>query len=209
MSANDVKQEILAPMQKLYLPPRQMPEPDQIGALQQYVQALNGFGGDALKVAWQEVRDKWLKLSWPPPALFVQAARRAAGAGKSNVRIRLEEKQRENGVRWSRWLAARTSDLGQRAAREGFAFGLKMHILEEGKTAEQFSVAEALAHAATARRNVENLKPGGIGDAIRRMAARRDVFELEAAREIDLACAERSEHRAAPQQLGFNPAELL
>lgn len=211
MAADDVKTEILAPMQRLYMPTKQISESetDKIAALQQYVSALEGFGKDALHAAWAEVRDKWVKLSWPPPAMFVQAARRAARVGKTSLQTRNEERNAEKQKRWARWLEVRTSELGLGAARDGFAYGLKMAILEEGKTADQISVAEHLAESAQARRTLENLQPCVITDILLRMAAQRNEFEKETSYEIEMANAKRQEFRQAPQQIPFHDSELL
>lgn len=78
MSALDVQNEILEPMQRMFTPRRhQMGEADQQLALKEYVQTLQHFDAVDLKEAWRSVLETYTPQVWPAPAVFAAAARKA------------------------------------------------------------------------------------------------------------------------------------
>lgn len=188
MSADAVKAEILEPMRQLFLPPNRLTEEEQITSLRQYVAALEQYDASVLRQAWAMVRDKYTKVGWPPIGMFVVECRRLAGLGMSGAQQRREKQNSERSARWARWKDACHSPLGQRAADEGWAFGLRMEILEGGKTVGQIIISEILAAKAQAEREVDRIKQLEVPNAIQRhillLAEHREKAEYEAKLEV-------------------------
>lgn len=206
MSEQSVKDIILEPMHRLFLPPRKMEQADEIVAMRQYTDALKGFSDAVLKGAWVAVRDKHTKAGWPPVGAFVVEAKRQAGGGMSGAQQRRSRAHAEAERRWSLWLSIRSSDLARRAAREGWAYALKMEVLEHGKSTEQIMVTEILAAGATAAREIIKLRtlaaPSDMQQYLIRCADRREESERETAREIEMEIAIREEARAGRRSYG-------
>lgn len=159
MSANDVDAEILQPMQRLYLPPRNMDEGQQSQALREYVDALQHFDRTELNVAWTTVRDCHTTRAWPVPASFVMAARQARKATAQPQRAPLAGKLDQN-ERWTRWLVISRSPLAYEAVKRNVAWSLKCAVLHDGKTAEQIDLRELSSAKASAERTAAAIEAG-------------------------------------------------
>lgn len=77
MSEAGVRDHVIAPMIRLFNPPRKMSVQGTAEALRQYVDALAGFDDDTLKGAWKAVRDEHIRSTWPAIAVLVKACHHA------------------------------------------------------------------------------------------------------------------------------------
>lgn len=159
MSASDVQVEIITPMQRLFYAPRKMEPEDERAALLDYVQALQGFDGVDLRVAWAWCRDNHPKTSWPVPSAFVLAALRsrrdrapAAKAGKGAAS--------EQNERWEMWKAVSRSPLAYEAVKRNVAWSLKCAVLHDGKKPDQISLAELVSGKHSAEKTAERIRRG-------------------------------------------------
>lgn len=144
MSAQDVENEILEPMQRLFLPPRQMGQSEQIGALREYVAGLQHFSATELNVAWTTVRDTHMQRSWPLPAAFVMAARQARKYARDAAPE--EPPRRRPGMgelgTWEDWTAAKTNPKAREAVRMEVAWAFKCAVLHDGRRPDEIDLAE-------------------------------------------------------------------
>lgn len=143
MTATDVQNEIITPMQRLFLPPRAMPEPDVQAAMREYVDALKGFNAPVLKDAWCRVRDGYDKRVWPSVGHFAGAAR---AASRDHTSAQKRTKPDEDRLAWERWLNVRRSEMGREACRLNVAWALKCAILHDKMTVEAVNL-KALVRA--------------------------------------------------------------
>jgi len=143
VTATDVQNEIITPMQRLFLPPRAMPEPEIQAAMREYVDALKGFNALVLKDAWCHVRDNYDKRVWPSVGHFASAARTAS---RDQTAAQKRPAQDEDRLAWERWLAVRRSEMAREACRMNVAWALKCAILHD-KTLPEAVNLKALVRA--------------------------------------------------------------
>ncbi len=161
MSAQAVQDEILAPMQAIYLPPRNVPEADQEKALRGYVGALQGFDAPDLKAAWETILAEHDKRSWPLPAQIVAAARLARkGNAPANAISEGEKRKAEAAQRWNTWVEVSHSELGREAARRDVSWSLKCLILHDGKRPEEIDLRALVIEKAQAERTADAIRSG-------------------------------------------------
>lgn len=147
MAAADVQAEIIDPMQRLFLPPKAMPDHQIADALREYVDALQGHKATVLRDAWRRVRDTHETRAWPSVGAFAKAARAASmDAPKPNGEERDYPLHRHDDTGWRgffkrRWEAFRFSAIARQAAMEGWSHTLKCAVLD-GLPPEQVSVAQ-------------------------------------------------------------------
>lgn len=146
-----VDQEILKPMQALFLPPRQQMEGDALReALRGYAIALRPFGAADLRAAWTEVVATHMTRSWPVPGVIVLAARKAQKerGGDENARTKAKYGNVDPKARWNTWLVVRASQMARDAADAGCSWSLKCLVLNDGKGPGEINLAELIrAHA--------------------------------------------------------------
>ena len=139
MSEQAIKDEIIDPMQQLFLPPKDMPDEWQRQALRQYMDALRTFSREDLQTAWKTVRDAATARSWPPIAAFVKAAWAARKARKDPAQnpdaASKAPRHRHDMDGWrahfrENWNYLKFTPLAKEAAREGYALLLKAAILD-------------------------------------------------------------------------------
>lgn len=157
MSADAVEFEILAPMQRLFLPPQRMDDGQQVQALREYVAALQAFEAVDLNGAWQSVRDSHTTRTWPAPAVFVLAARRAR-----NDRVPLEKRSAKSdkpnpATLWAIWERFRGSDLAMDAYDRGVSWAFKFAILG-GTPPASVNLTELEVFKASAARTAEKIE---------------------------------------------------
>lgn len=160
MSDQAIKDEIIDPMQQLFLPPKDMPDEWQRQALRQYMDALRTFSREDLQAAWKSVRDAATARSWPPIAAFVRAAwaarkARKEGAGEAEGAPKAP-RHRHDMDGWrahfrENWNHVKYTPLAKEAAREGYALLLKSAILD-GVPLAKIRPAELNARCERARR---------------------------------------------------------
>lgn len=160
MSAADVQELILGPMQQLFAPPMRLPEDGIPGALRQYLDALQSFERDDLRNGWQAVISTHARMTWPVPAVIVSAVSGARKARNPNAQpTRGEEHAQRGKADWDRWLIVRASKLGHDAAVQGVAWGLKCAILNDHKTTDQIDLRALMRsrdNAACTAQRIEN-----------------------------------------------------
>jgi hypothetical protein len=163
MSAQDVQSEILEPMQRLYLPPRNMDEGQQSQALREYVSALQNFEQADLNAAWCAVRDTHTTRSWPVPAAFIIAAKQArkyrneAGLGRNDAAAVSPENDS-----WEVWKKICRSQMGRDAVQRGVAWALKCAVLHDKKKPEQIDLRELVSGKASAERTAAGIENGSV-----------------------------------------------
>lgn len=145
MSAQDVQTEILEPMQRLFLPPRNMEEGHQQSALREYVNALQNFEAEDLKAAWQAVRDTHTSRGWPVPAAFIMAAKQARKDRLGVPQQRQEGVSQEITTAWDIWQKVRASKMGRDTAEGGYAWSLKCKILYDKVSPAEIDTRELQA----------------------------------------------------------------
>jgi hypothetical protein len=161
MSAQDVQAEILDPMQRLYLPPRNMEESQQSQALREYVNALQNFEQADLNAAWCAVRDTHTTRSWPVPAAFIMAAKQArkyrneAGLGRSDNTPKPDDS-------WEIWKKLCRTQMARDAVQRGVAWSLKCAVLHDNKKPEQIDLRELVSKRASAERTAAGIEDGTI-----------------------------------------------
>ncbi len=147
MSANDVQNEILDPMQRLFLPPRNMPDEQVSGALREYVASLQEFDGSDLRRAWETVRDTHTTRGWPVPAAFKMAAMQARKERKSlEPRVPHPFEKHSPSEGFDGWKSVRNTALAKEAVKMRVAWALKCAVLNDNKRPEHIDL-KALAHA--------------------------------------------------------------
>ena len=159
MSANDVQNEILGPMQRLFYAPRKMEPEDEQAALRDYVSALQNFPAADLATAWAFVRDSHPKTSWPVPSTFVLAAHRARKERQA-AQGGATGKPASQNERWDRWVAISRSPLACEAVKRGVSWALKCAVLHDGKTAEQIDLRALVSGKASAERTAAAIEAG-------------------------------------------------
>lgn len=161
MSAEAVQTEILEPMQRIFLPPRQMGETQQMAALRDYVAALQGFDAGDLHAAWERVRDNHPNRSWPVPSVFVVAAR---GARKERIPEPAHAPRHTTDGPppggWERWKEISRSPLASEAIRMNVTWSLKCAVLHDGKLAHEINLREIRAGKASAERTAKAIANG-------------------------------------------------
>ena len=145
MSAQEVFDEIITPMQRLFLPPKAMPDQQAQEALREYVDALKGHNAVVLRGAWQTVRDNHEGRSWPSIGAFVKAARSASHDVHSSTGRKSARDERQ-AILWNRWLGVRGSGLARQACQMGVAWALKCAVLNDGIGPDKVDL-KALLHA--------------------------------------------------------------
>lgn len=161
MSAQDVQAEILDPMQRLYLPPRNMDEGQQSQALREYVNALQNFEQADLNAAWCAVRDTHTTRSWPVPAAFIMAAKQArkyrseAGLGRSDNTPKPDDS-------WEIWKKLCRSQMARDAVQRGVAWSLKCAVLHDNMKPEQIDLRELVSKKSSAERTAQGIKDGSV-----------------------------------------------
>lgn len=160
MSALDVQNEILEPMQRVFLPPRRMEAADEQAALRDYVEALEQFGNEDLGWAWRKVRETHVTRSWPLPAQFFKAAsenRRDRRESSGGHRKGQGPSQTEL---WERWKSVSRSPLAYEAVKRGVAWTLKCAVLYGEKKPEQCDLREFTAQKESAARTRARIEAG-------------------------------------------------
>ena len=156
MSANAVEVEILAPMQRLFLPPQRMDEAQQIAALREYIGALQRFHVDDLRAAWQSVRDSHTTRAWPAPAAFVLEARKARSARAPERSGRGGDKPSPS-TYWKKWEAVRAGAEALKACERGVSWAFKAAILS-GKEPYEINLTELEMAKVSAARTAELIR---------------------------------------------------
>jgi len=162
MTIQDVQAEILAPMQRLYLPPRQMDAQQQGEALKEYARALETFDATELNIAWTTVRDSHTTRGWPVPAAFVLAARQAKSA-----RFRADQAAEAAAItakvenpEWDAWTRVKNSPLAYEACKLNVAWSLKCAVLHGGKRPEHIDLRVLRQDKGRAERTAERIRRG-------------------------------------------------
>jgi hypothetical protein len=159
MALADVESEILAPMQRLYLPPRNMDEGAQREALREYGDALQSFDRPDLQGAWKATRDAHTNRSWPLVSQFIKAAReyrrdRNDAGGAALVDGKKAETE------WDTWVRVCRTQMARDAVRNGVAWSLKCAILHDKKRPEEIDMREMVSAKASAERTAERIRKG-------------------------------------------------
>jgi len=160
VSIHAVENEILAPMQRAFLPPRGMEAAEQATALSEYGRALEGFDAADLKVAWREVRDTWVQRGWPTIAVFVLEARKARKSRAGDPPKRGFNPERTSEEKWDDWVKLRSSPIAARAVQENVAWSLKCGVLHDGKKAHELSLSELRMAKDRAERTRDKIEAG-------------------------------------------------
>lgn len=160
MSAEDVQREILEPMQRLFLPPRNMEEGHQQSALREYVAALQNFDALDLKASWQAVRDVHTARGWPVPAAFIVAAKQARKDRMGVPPSRSDSHSQEVVTAWDIWQKVRVSKMGRDAAEGGYSWSLKCKILYDKVSPAEIDPRELLAAHNRAKQLAERIENG-------------------------------------------------
>lgn len=159
MSAEAVQAEILDPMQRLFLPPRQMGANEQTAALRDYVAALQGYDGADLKAAWERVRDTHANRSWPMPSAFIRAASESRRDRVPPQKGRLSSDENHT-ARRLHWEDVIRTPLAREAVELEVAWSLKCLIMNDGKRANQIDLTRLRRQKESALRTVERIKSG-------------------------------------------------
>ena len=151
MSVEAVNRLILEPMQRVFLPPRNMSEEDIQAALRPYCDVLSAFRDEDLEKGWAAVLGAHTTRAWPVPGVIAAACRHARGD-----RTAPQSRYSDNANSlWSAWLDARKSDKALRAADAGVAWSFRATIFG-GVPLSQISIDRLIqdSHraAATAKR---------------------------------------------------------
>lgn len=166
MSKTDVQNEILAPMQRLYLPPRDFDEAMQKSVLEEYADALKNFDAVDLKTAWGVVRNEHKTRAWPVIGQFYLAASRALSdrqmaTGTGSKRGGPSSDRRPD--YWPVWMRIKILPIATEAAQIGVSWSLKCHILDGRWTSVQQidlrKLAQDRARAAALRWKIERDEP--------------------------------------------------
>ncbi len=133
MSAHNVAVEIIARMRNLFAPARAMDAAEEQSALAEYVDALKDYDAGVLANAWVSVRDSHVARSWPAVGRFTAAAR-AAVQDRANASggLKVDREAQARQKRWNFWKANRNGEMARDAAREGWAWSLKLYVLDHG-----------------------------------------------------------------------------
>ena len=143
MSKADVYEEIVKPMRAVF----QAPSPAvQEAAAEEYASALWRFDKPELATAWANIRESHKARTWPPIALIVQACV-TARTQKREANETSTYQRRQNS-----WNILRTTPIALQAASEGWAWPLKLHVLEH-YTPPAGAVLEAMRGYALDREN--------------------------------------------------------
>lgn len=139
MSEQAIRDEIIDPMQRLFIPPKNMEGDQQALALREYMDALRGFEREDLRAAWHTIRDSAVARSWPPIGAFLKAALLA----KRERQTKMEETNQGrtaplhrfdmDGWRahfFENWKHIKHTPLAQAAAKEGWALMLKTAVFD-------------------------------------------------------------------------------
>lgn len=161
VSEQAIREEILEPMQRLFLPPKQMEQAQQISAMRDYMDALRGFEREDLQQSWRTVRDTHTSRGWPLPAAFVAAAVKAkkdrTKPGQTRSRLPWESPSKEEC--WENWKKIRQSATAKLAAREGWSWSLRCGVLDGSiEGAEQIDVAKFQSDHRRVHANAERLQ---------------------------------------------------
>lgn len=139
MSETAIREEIIDPMQRLFLPPKTMSAEQQALALREYMDALRGFEREDLQAAWKVARDSALTRSWPPIAVFIKAAYQAKNlrhsARHDEDRNRTTPNHRFDTDGWkaywrANWNYLKFQPIAKEAARDGWCLMLKTCVLD-------------------------------------------------------------------------------
>lgn len=140
MSRADVENEILTPMQRLFLPPLRMSETEQVSALSEYGRALESFEAVDLKYAWQNVRDSHLQRSWPAIGLFMVQARIARKNRVGDPPRQGFKPDKTPDEKLALWLGVRGTSLAATAVCMELCWALKCAVLNDGKLAHEIDL---------------------------------------------------------------------
>jgi hypothetical protein len=157
MSDTDVQAEILDPMQRLFLPPRNMEPSQQAEALREYIKALCLFDAGDLREAWGAVRDTHTTRAWPVPAAFIVAAKQARKYRTDGIKDRNAHGQKCE-TEWDVWVRICRTQMARDAVRNGVSWALKCAILNDKKLPEQIDMRELVSAKASAERTAARIK---------------------------------------------------
>lgn len=161
MSLADVESIILGPMQRVYLPPRNMDEGQQTSALREYGEALERFEAADLKAAWQAVRDTHMSRGWPVPAAFIMPARQSFKDRKPQAALSVADRKKQATAEvWDRWKTIRKTQMARDAVQRNVAWALKCAVLNDEKRAEEIDLRVLVMSKTSAERLAENLHSG-------------------------------------------------
>ena len=208
MSDIIIREEILEPMQRLYVPPRSMEPAQQMAAMRDYMDSLRSFDREDLQAAWRTVRDSHQGRGWPLPSVFVLAARAARKERLPQAKEPAVNrfKHPEGEINRHVWRQLRSSRTASIAMAEGWAWSLKAKVLDGTIKAEgDISVGTFRAAHKRALWLVGRLKPDGVDNhgrpwtdaALACVAHWHDIEqrERETADEIAEAAAEPARER--------------
>jgi hypothetical protein len=158
MSAQDVDKEILEPMQRLFLSPRQMDSGQQAAALREYVAALKRFEGIDLRHAWVTVRDSHMTRAWPVPAAFVLAARQSRKDRGQDTPAKTQGPVTGSEL-WDRWKKVRHGEKARESVNRGVAWAYRCAILD-GKFPDAINLTDLVIARESAERTAEMIETG-------------------------------------------------
>lgn len=203
MSAIDVSEIILDPMQRMYLPPRMNMEPgEQAAALREYTDALQHADREDLHTAWRTVRNAHTRQSWPLPSALLKAvsdARKDRLGDKGSVSSKKQEQDRKD---WANWQRARSNNIGRQAVSLSVAWSLKCAILNDHKDPSAIDLRDLRrqkdsAEALAARLDAGEIFPrehtgeGSYDDTAKKMWRTLLIREAETQAEINQHQGER------------------
>lgn len=159
MSASDVQNEILDPMQRLFLPPRKLTDGEEQAVLRDYVHALEQFCKEDLRVAWQDLVETHTTRSWPLPSAIIKSARQALkeraihAPAESNPFSKVSPN-----VAWEGWKSVRNTALAKEAVKRRVAWALKCAIVNDNLRPEQIDLRELELGKASAERTAAKIE---------------------------------------------------
>lgn len=216
MSAQEVFDEIITPMQRLFLPPKAMPDAQAQEALREYVDALKGHTSAVLRAAWQTVRDNHEGRAWPSIGSFAKAARVASHDINSTARQTKpgEEKQK---LLWDRWKGVHGSGLARQACQMNVAWSLKCAILNDEIEPDKVDLNALLRGKQQAQRTADKIHNGADHEwrgrrfafephvAAQALRMWRNLIDKEAETQAELLRANVSQSTINPQRYAQLP----
>lgn len=162
MSRQDVQIEVLEPMQRIFLPPRQYDEAGIKSSLEEYARALEHYCDTDLRAAWGTVRDTHQNRSWPLPGAFVFAASKAR-MEREFIAGETKQKEKHKGGEspWRVWEQVRHGQKAHEAAQLGVAWAFKCAIMSgvEPNFIDLDRLVRDKAQAGVTFNRIENDKP--------------------------------------------------
>lgn len=214
MSEQAVKNAILAPMQRLFLPPLRMDENQQLIALAEYVESLQQYSEEILQEAWRRVRDSYLKGSWPAVALFKNEARKYYAEKFPQERNAKAQTVDDSWTKsWKNWEKVRLTPQAAYAAREGYSWSLKCKVLE-GAAPGSITMSDLAAGHMRALRLYDQLtnedglvngKPMKFVDRELAISMYRNIMVREAETAQEIGDVQEKFGQTRPEASGYNP----